>query len=464
MRPFVYALARPLGLGGFVANDTRAVTIEIEGDRARIQDFLAAVQRDAPPLAAIHRVGTREIPSRCETAFAIVPSEVVPGRSALVSPDVATCADCLREVFDPDDRRYRYAFTNCTNCGPRFTIVCDVPYDRATTTMAGFAMCPDCAREYHDPRDRRFHAQPIACPACGPRLALLGSSGAPLGGDSLRGAVGALRAGSVVAVNSVVRALPGAPILVRRARGYAPRPVTLPWKTPHLVLACGAELKSTVCLTKGGHAFVSHHLGDLENYEAFRAFTEAIAHYRRLFDIEPEVIAAACRDPIDVRYHLQLLNTCQRTNSSSTFAASPAPRTTRRGRCGPTRTGSCRRFVNYGPLEPRRRAVARQAQSEPGLARRRCEEGWRLAGQVRRRPRLDGRLRATRRARREVGQGRARELLASRSATIASWPSLQRPPSSPPGPSRSCRRSSRRCPRTGGAPWPGDCSRRPCST
>ena len=438
-RPFIHGLATGLGLAGSVANDTRGVRIEVEGDTGSLERFVEAVRRQAPPLAVVERLTVESLAARDDVGFVILPSEQARTRSALVSPDVATCAECLREILDPRERRYRYAFTNCTRCGPRFTIARDVPYDRATTTMAEFPMCAACAREYDDPGDRRFHAQPIACPACGPRLVLLGRDGCATPGDPLGGAARALRAGAVVAVkslggyhlavvasderavaalrarkhreekpfalmvadlpqaralatlaaadeellsggqrpivlvprrpdarvaagvapgnralglmlpftplhhlllgdvgvplvltsgnvsdepivyrdadaitrlahiadlwlthdrpihvrvdDSVMRSFRGGPLPVRRARGYAPQPVTLPWELPLPVLACGAELKSTVCVARGRHAFLSQHLGDLENYEAFRAFVEAAAHLRRLFDVEPAVIA-----------------------------------------------------------------------------------------------------------------------------------------------------------------------------
>jgi hydrogenase maturation protein HypF len=438
-RPFVHALATRLGLGGSVSNDSQGVMVEIEGEPDGVQRFLAALERDAPPLALIERLIPREIAPRGETAFVIAPSAVGPGRTTLVSPDVATCEDCLREVFDPADRRHGYAFTNCTNCGPRFTIVRDVPYDRATTTMAAFAMCAACRREYEDPADRRFHAQPVACPACGPRPVLLDGAGAPRPGDPVLGAARLIREGGIVAVkglggyhlaadaaseaavsalrrrkrreekpfavmaadlaavtrlvelspederllasarrpivlmrrrpdaavatatapgnrflgvmlpytplhhllaralaapivltsgnvsdepiayrddealarlggiadaflahdrpihvrtdDSVVRSLRGAPLVLRRSRGYAPQPVVLARPLERPVLACGAELKNTICVGRGRHAFVSHHVGDLEHDEAFRAFTEAIAHFQRLFDVRPAVIA-----------------------------------------------------------------------------------------------------------------------------------------------------------------------------
>ncbi|HEY6480894.1 MAG TPA: carbamoyltransferase HypF [Streptosporangiaceae bacterium] len=449
-RPFVYGLATRLGLGGLVGNDADGVFAEIEGDPAAVARFLVLLEREPPPLARIDKVTTREVTPAGSAAFAIAPSPAA-GRSrrALVSADTATCADCLAELADPGDRRYGYPFINCTNCGPRFTIVTDVPYDRAATTMAGFAMCPPCAAEYHDPADRRFHAQPTCCPACGPRLRLDRVDGTPAGdppgGGPIAAAAELLRAGQVLAVkglggyhlaadagsaaaaaalrqrkhredkpfavmvadvaaarrlcevseaaaglltsaprpivllprrssaatggpaavapavapgnrqlgimlpytplhhlllrslagpmiltsgnvsdepiaftdadarqrlagiadailahdraihirtdDSVVRVFRGGPAVLRRSRGYVPEPLPVPVTFTRPVLACGAELKSTFCLGARGHAFLSHHIGDLENAETLRSFTEGIEHFRRLFDIEPQVIA-----------------------------------------------------------------------------------------------------------------------------------------------------------------------------
>ncbi len=438
-RPFVYTLATGLGLAGFVGNDVDGVFVEVEGPAAAVTEFLRKLERDPPPLARIERVTARPLPPNGDTRFAIAPSPAAGPRRTLVSADTATCADCLTELADPGDRRYRYPFINCTNCGPRFTIVRDVPYDRPFTTMAPFAMCPACEAEYHDPADRRFHAQPTCCPACGPRLTLRDRAGNPLPGDPLTRAAELLTAGQILAVkglggyhlavdaacqpavaalrarkhredkpfavlaadltqardlvevgeaaaalltsparpivllprrpdaavapaaapgnrslgvmlpytplhhllvrtmarpivltsgnvsdepiayhdddalerlapiadaflthdraihirtdDSVARTFRARPMLIRRSRGYVPEPVTASAGFPRPVLACGAELKNTFCLAKGRHAFLSHHIGDLENAETLRSFTEGIEHFRRLFDIEPQVVA-----------------------------------------------------------------------------------------------------------------------------------------------------------------------------
>ena len=438
-RPFVYTLATGLGLAGHVGNDTDGVFVEVEGAPAAVSEFLVLLERDAPPLARIERITTAPLPPSGSASFAIAASGSAGPRRTLVSADTATCADCLRELADPADRRYGYPFINCTNCGPRFTIVRDVPYDRPLTTMAGFAMCERCAAEYHDPADRRFHAQPTCCPACGPRLALLDQAGNALPGEPLAGAADLLAHGRVLAIkglggyhlavdagcetaaaalrarkhredkpfavlaadlaaarllaevdgaaadlltsasrpivllprrpgaavaeatapgnrqlgimlpytplhhlligalgrpmvltsgnvsdepiayddadalarlggiadaflthdraihirtdDSVARVFRARPMLIRRSRGYVPEPVTVDHEFPRPVLACGAELKNTFCLAKERHAFVSHHIGDLENAETLRSFTEGIEHFRRLFDLDPQVVA-----------------------------------------------------------------------------------------------------------------------------------------------------------------------------
>jgi hydrogenase maturation protein HypF len=160
-------------LTGFVLNDSLGVTIEVEGTICSLEDFQRALHEETPPLARIVSLTVESVPVRHETSFVILQSEAGPERRALISPDTATCDDCLRELFDPADRRYQYPFTNCTNCGPRFTIVQDVPYDRHKTTMCIFPMCPACQQEFDDPLNRRFHAQPNACPVCGPQVSLL---------------------------------------------------------------------------------------------------------------------------------------------------------------------------------------------------------------------------------------------------------------------------------------------------
>jgi len=441
-RPFVYTAATGLGLSGFVGNDVDGVFIEVEGPEAAVSEFLEVLQRDAPPLARIDRVTSRAVPPTGAASFAIAASDPASGsrpRRTLVSADTATCADCLRELADPADRRFGYPFINCTNCGPRFTIVRDVPYDRTLTTMAPFSMCERCAAEYHDPADRRFHAQPTCCPACGPRLTLRDAAGRAMPGDPVARAAELLGRGHVLAVkglggyhlavdaaceeataslrarkhredkpfavlvadlaaarrlgqvsaadaglltsagrpivllprrpgapvaaaaapgnrqlgvmlaytplhhllarsaaramvltsgnvsdepiayhdgdalerlggiadvflthdraihirtdDSVARTFRGRPMLIRRSRGYVPEPITVARPFPRPVLACGAELKNTFCLAKHGRAFVSHHIGDLENAETLRSFTEGIEHFRRLFEIDPQVVA-----------------------------------------------------------------------------------------------------------------------------------------------------------------------------
>lgn len=172
-RPYVYTRAIGLGLAGHVTNTPEGVVAEVEGAPAAVSRFCERLAADAPPLAVVDAVDHHEVPVAGGSGFTIIASRTGGPARTLVSPDVATCADCLTELADPADRRHRHPFITCTHCGPRFTIVTGLPYDRAHTTMARFPMCPDCAREYADPADRRFHAQPVACPACGPRLSLL---------------------------------------------------------------------------------------------------------------------------------------------------------------------------------------------------------------------------------------------------------------------------------------------------
>ena len=172
-RPFVYNLAQRHELHGWVLNHSGGVEIEAEGRPAALNIFIAALEDEAPPLAQITSLEARPIPLNGFTDFEIRRSQQKPGEHMLISPDVATCDDCLRELFDPNDRRYRYPFINCTNCGPRFTIIEDIPYDRPKTTMRAFPLCDLCRAEYEDPADRRFHAQPNACPDCGPHVWLV---------------------------------------------------------------------------------------------------------------------------------------------------------------------------------------------------------------------------------------------------------------------------------------------------
>ncbi|NRQ35202.1 carbamoyltransferase HypF [Nonomuraea sp. NN258] len=202
-RPFVYALARRLGLAGRVRNAVNGVFIEVEGAIAEIEEFLAALERDAPARSEIERVTVVTGEPTGHSGFSIAGGDATGRRRALVTADTAPCADCLRELADPADRRFGHPFISCAGCGPRFSLVKGVPYDRLLTTMAGFGMCAACAAEYRDPAGRRYQAQPICCPDCGPRLRLLDARGAGLCGDPIVSAVGLLEAGWVVAVKGV---------------------------------------------------------------------------------------------------------------------------------------------------------------------------------------------------------------------------------------------------------------------
>lgn len=193
-RPFVYGLATALEVGGHVGNDAAGVFVEVEGPDATLDEFTRRLVTDPPPLAHVEDVEVVELAPRGDTTFRIVESADGEGPRTLVPPDVATCDDCLAELADPADRRYRYPFVNCTNCGPRFTIIRDLPYDRPATTMAGFELCGDCAAEYADPTDRRYHAQPVACPACGPQITLEGRGTRVTGTDEVLAALQAVLA------------------------------------------------------------------------------------------------------------------------------------------------------------------------------------------------------------------------------------------------------------------------------
>jgi hydrogenase maturation protein HypF len=206
-RPFVAGLARRLGLGGLVRNVSGAVVVEVEGPEDVLDAFAVALPRERPPLAVIEAVDTTAIAPLGETVFVIDASASAEGRRTSIPPDVATCEACLRELQDPTDRRYRYPFLNCTHCGPRFTIIEDLPYDRASTTMARFAMCDACRREYEDPEDRRYHAEPIACAACGPHLWWEAAPSERLQGigptDAIATARTALASGQIVAIKGI---------------------------------------------------------------------------------------------------------------------------------------------------------------------------------------------------------------------------------------------------------------------
>lgn len=209
-RPFVHSLATRLGLTGQVGNTADGVIAEVEGPPASVARFCELVATDAPPLAVVDSVRHESVPSQGSVGFTILASHAAGPARTLVSPDTATCADCLAELTDPGDRRHRHPFITCTHCGPRFTIVTGLPYDRDRTTMAGFPMCAACTREYTDPADRRFHAQPIACHSCGPRLRLLAAGPAPRGAirelpgeDPVAGARRLLAAGAIVAVKGL---------------------------------------------------------------------------------------------------------------------------------------------------------------------------------------------------------------------------------------------------------------------
>ena len=203
-RPFVYRLAVEEGLAGYVLNDERGVLLEVEGPSVAVERFWSRLSSDAPPLAVIDDVAIDPLAPSGQLGFEIVQSASDGAPDAPVTPDCATCADCLAELFSPTDRRFRFPFINCTNCGPRFTIVRGVPYDRQLTTMALFEMCPECRREYENPLDRRFHAQPNACPLCGPRVSVLGPDGQTIARDDpIAFAAARLRDGAVVAVKGL---------------------------------------------------------------------------------------------------------------------------------------------------------------------------------------------------------------------------------------------------------------------
>ncbi len=203
-RPFVYQLATKYNLKGWVCNTSEDVKIEVEGQREALDHFLVDLEQLSPPLSHIEGIYSTYHAPVGYTSFEIRHSIAEEGKYQLISPDIATCQACLQEVLTPDDRRYRYPFTNCTNCGPRFTIIKDIPYDRSRTTMHRFQMCPECQKEYDNPLDRRFHAQPNACPKCGPALELLDAEGKPVtGADAISTASQLSKNGKIVAVKGL---------------------------------------------------------------------------------------------------------------------------------------------------------------------------------------------------------------------------------------------------------------------
>jgi len=439
-RPFVYNLARTNGLKGFVSNTSEGVYIEVEGPPEFLDAFHRAIVDEKPPLAHITSVDSVEQPLKAYADFTIHKSETQEHRKALISPDVCVCDDCLRELFDPKDRRYGYPFINCTNCGPRYTIIMDIPYDRPSTAMKAFKMCPPCEAEYHDPADRRFHAQPNACWDCGPVVRLWDQGGREMRvPDPIEATRDLLKKGKIVAVkglggfhlavdatnnkavkrlrqrkhreekplalmslslehikrfarvtqaeasllcsiqrpivilekklnpyiaedvsprnrnygvmlpytplhylllrgddllalvmtsgniseepiaidnqeaferlggiadyflnhnrdiylrsdDSIGRVIDGVARQIRRSRGYVPIPTFLEGSLES-ILACGAEWKDTICLTREKQAFLSQHIGDLENLETLNFFEMTIAHLKRILEIEPKIIA-----------------------------------------------------------------------------------------------------------------------------------------------------------------------------
>lgn len=443
-RPYVFSLAQKAELRGQVHNNAAGVLIDVEGDGYAIARFLDQLQTYPPPLAHIDSLESTDLNPADYQDFRIVESDPAGERLVSISPDIATCADCLREMFNPDDRRYRYPFNNCTNCGPRFTIIKSVPYDRERTTMSEFEMCGECRAEYENPLDRRFHAEPTACPRCGPQLSFIISAGGRLDLATDRDPIASTRSlllsGGIVAIkglggfhlacdglnqeaverlrrrkyredkpfalmaasvdmvrtycrvspaeqrllesptrpivllrtsvpfpaitpgvapgvrtlgfmlpytplhfllfeeldrplvmtsgnisdepicyqdaeatnrlagiadaflmnnraihirtdDSVMRVDNGREVILRRSRGFAPAPIRIVPRFKHQILSCGAELKNTFCLTKGDNAFLSHHIGDLENAETLQSFTDGIEHFKNLFNLCPEAVA-----------------------------------------------------------------------------------------------------------------------------------------------------------------------------
>lgn len=455
-RPFIYNLAQSRSIRGWVLNNVKGVWIDAEGEDGNLERFVQDIPRLAPPLSRIESLDVKYLEPRGYTSFEIRKSEEAEDKFVLISPDIATCNQCLSELSSPENFRYRYPFINCTLCGPRFTIMRDIPYDRHKTTMAPFIMCPICQQEYEDPVNRRFHAQPNACPACGPSLTLEDKEGKEILGDPIEKTLDLLRKGLIVAIkglggfhlacdaknnegvaalrsrkyredkpfavmcrdleeirkhcevdgeeekllrsverpivilkrkadsaiahavapyqdtlgvmlpysplhhlllngplktlvmtsgnisdepiaykngqaksrlghiadcflfhnreihmrcdDSVTRVFDARPYVIRRSRGYVPFPIKLSFPL-EMILACGGELKNTFCLTRGPYAFVSHHVGDLENLETLSSFEEGIEHFKRLFSIEPKTLVYDLHpDYLSTKYALSIPN------------------------------------------------------------------------------------------------------------------------------------------------------------
>jgi hydrogenase maturation protein HypF len=458
-RPFIYNLASRFAIAGTVTNTSDGVVIVANAEYTRLQLFLLAIEKEAPPLARITSIETHPLPFTAEnkeTKFEILPSTAGSSANTAIPPDIALCSDCLSELLNPGDRRHHYPFINCTNCGPRFTIVETIPYDRPQTSMKVFPMCSACTEEYHDPGNRRFHAQPNACPDCGPDISLHNREGALIGCDSplamtasclqkgqvlaIRGmggfhlavngcssqAVALLRArkgrpnkplavmvtglevakkychlspgaeelltspqhpivllprkkktaladnlapgideigvmlpytplhhllftqndcpevlvmtsgnisGSPICTgnedaqarlapladlfllhnreivtrvdDSVVKIMADQPVILRRARGFAPAPLQIPWELPS-ILACGPGLKNTFSLGRGQTILPSQHIGDLDNLESYDFYQESIEHLKKVFQFDPEAVACDLHpDYLSSRYAAQ---------------------------------------------------------------------------------------------------------------------------------------------------------------
>ena len=455
-RPFIYNLAKTHLIRGWVLNNEKGVFIDAESEDGNLDRFIQDIPKLAPPLARIEAFDVKHLEPLGYTTFEIRKSEEAQEKFVLISPDVATCDQCLSELFSPQNFRYRYPFINCTLCGPRFTIIRDIPYDRHKTTMVPFKMCPVCQKEYEDPADRRFHAQPNACSICGPSLRLTDRKEKGIPADPVETTLDLLTKGSIVAIkglggfhlacdarnqdavstlrsrkyredkpfavmcrdideakehcevdeeeerllmsverpivilkrrvvstighavapyqntlgvmlpysplhhlllngslktlvmtsgnvsdepiaykneeaihrlrniadyfllhnreihmrcdDSVTRTFDGKPYILRRSRGFVPFPIKLAFPI-EMILACGGELKNTFCLSRGHYAFMSHHIGDLENLETLTSFEEGVEHLKRLFYIEPKAVAYDFHpDYLSTQYALSVAN------------------------------------------------------------------------------------------------------------------------------------------------------------